>query len=665
VRVALALVLAALMAVPTATARPGAKGLRILYASDWTGPMEIFAADPSGRAPIQQVTFARPDGVCQQGRPAEACGYTRPQPSPDGRWLAYWSVGSGYNPAALWLARADGTSARTIGVGYDADWSPDSRSLAYSAADGIHVATTAGADRIVYRTGTYVSQAHWSPDGKAIAFAGQGGLIVLRGGRSSVLVPDEPDSIAWSPDSREIAYATNHGIFLVSTSPRSHVPRPVYIVTTQSYYPTKWDLAFSPNGRVLAFHDAAKIGLVDSRTLRMRTFAVVARDIAWAPDGSRLLVVRGTEYDTAISTGDLQTLTPSGHVAGVVSASGAYGGQIDSAAWTVPARGIAYRLPQRVTGVFAGGPVQELVADGERVALVECATISTAVPTSGEIDVAATLSSVCPARSGRQAYVASLALAGDRLVWWEADLGLGYGWSMRELTLGGTPIEIAHGSGTLGGPPNIGSGTAVGAGSLLAISNWRHHYENGHPLVDRQAIQRVEPGGCPCTEISSSPGLYTPLDVDENRIVVSGTNETRILAPDGTILLSVRVPTLAAQLSGSQLVLAVGNTLRVYDADSGALDATWPLPTGPAGHDCNTYGDPSCTGSPRPPVTLEDVAHGLAAYILNGQVHVLRLSDGVDRLVAPGTLARFVDGGLVYADGARIWLTAYDQLPLQ
>jgi len=63
-------------------------------------------------------------------------------------------------------------------------------------------------------------------------------------------------------------------------------------------------------------------------------------------------------------------------------------------------------------------------------------------------------------------------------------------------------------------------------------------------------------------------------------------------------------------------------------------------------------------------VTLEDVAHGLAAYILNGQVRLLRLSDGADRTVAPGTLARFTNAGLVYGDGARIWLVPYNQLPL-
>jgi hypothetical protein len=46
-------------------------------------------------------------------------------------------------------------------------------------------------------------------------------------------------------------------------------------------------------------------------------------------------------------------------------------------------------------------------------------------------------------------------------------------------------------------------------------------------------------------------------------------------------------------------------------------------------------------------------------------VHLLRLADGADRLVGPGTLARFMDAGLVYADGARIHLIPYDGLPLR
>jgi hypothetical protein len=196
----------------------------------------------------------------------------------------------------------------------------------------------------------------------------------------------------------------------------------------------------------------------------------------------------------------------------------------------------------------------------------------------------------------------------------------------------------------------------------MVFSAWKLRSGGLLPGIDLQTIQRLQPGGCPCPALSSSPGPYTPLDVDRSRIVVSGENETRILAADGTILLSLPVPTLAAQLDGSALVLAVGNELRLYDAASGALRATWPLPAQPAGHNCDLYGDPTCGGSGR--LMLEDVARGLAVYVLDGEVHLVRLRDGADRVAGVGTLARFMDAGLVYADGARIRMTPFGRLPL-
>jgi hypothetical protein len=193
-------------------------------------------------------------------------------------------------------------------------------------------------------------------------------------------------------------------------------------------------------------------------------------------------------------------------------------------------------------------------------------------------------------------------------------------------------------------------------------SAWTLHFAAGATVVDEQSVERVDPGGCPCPVLSSSPGPYTLLDVDTGRIVVSGLNETRVLAANGTILLSLAAPTLAAQLSGSDLVLVTGGELRDYDAASGALRATWPLPAQPAGHDCDLFGDPTCL--PPAKLVLGDVGHGLAAYVLDGRVHLLRLADGADRVVGAGTLARFMDAGLVFADGARIRLVPYDRLPL-
>jgi WD40-like Beta Propeller Repeat len=655
-----------------------ASRLRILYASDWVGPTQIFAADPSGRAPPGQLTFARPDagqmfpsssGSCTW---VAACGYTAPLPSPDGRRLAYWSGGS-VLPRTLWLAGADGSGARAIAKAGEAAWAPDSRRLAYSVDDTIHVLTLPATDRVVVdaQGGVQPRFLRFSPDGRSLAYVGVAGLTVLRGGRKLVLAP--PPSApkngvqvladAWEPDGRRIAYATTFGVFLVPAaggkavrvhrfSRKDMVPFP----------PFAFELAFAPDGRHLAVTISGAIRILDLRTRRAVTIEGTAHDLAWSPDGKRLLYVQGFLHPAGdeVMTGDIRTVTPAGRVRTVVAASRPYGGQILAAAWTTEPRGVAYRRPQQVDGIFAGGPVQELAADGGRVAFLECGGVSAWTLASGDVTSLAHPSTCLGPLS--RAQVHSVALAGDRVAWIEKSSGLCYLWNGHDVTLGGPDVTLGHGTGCIGGPPSVGIGTTMGGGPLLVLSSWTLHNTPGGPVVDEQTVERVDPAGCPCTPISSTPGPYTVLDVDAGRIVASGDNETRILAADGTILLSLRVPTLAAQLSGSDLVVGVGGGLRVYDAGTGALRATWPLPAGPVGHDCSVYGDPSCT---RPvQARLGGLARGLAVYTLDGVVRVVRISDGVDTTIGPGSLPRFTDAGLVYADGARIRLVPFDRLSL-
>ena len=62
--------LLALLAAGAAPSQAAPQPLRVLYAGDWTGHMEIFAADASGRT-IGQVTFGDPGGGCHR---VTACG---------------------------------------------------------------------------------------------------------------------------------------------------------------------------------------------------------------------------------------------------------------------------------------------------------------------------------------------------------------------------------------------------------------------------------------------------------------------------------------------------------------------------------------------------------------------------------------------------------------
>lgn len=629
------LVLGAVVLVPSAGARTGVHtqpGQQwVLYASDWAGPMEIFAADASGRSPVRQVTFGRPPDAC---RWAAACGFSDPLPSPDGRRLAFWSAGFAFQTRSLWLARIDGSGRREIATtATAAEWTSDSKLLVYWAADGIHEVAMNGVDRRVARPPTSV-------------------------------LPAQSFGWAMSPDQRTGAYATQAGIFIAPAT--GGKPRLVYAFRQGdlSPYAQRLQLAFSPNGHALGVTLASGLALVDVHTYSVRIVSGgPAKGLTWSSDGRELLYVQRDDSSggDSIWTGDVRTVTPAGHVRVIVSRSAPYGGQIVAAAWAAPPRGVTFKSPARLDGVFAGGPVQKLAADGNRLAYASCGGVSVWNAATNATAAVQTTGS-CYAPYSRVGHVGTLALADDRVLWWSAYTGLGFTWSMYQATAGAPPVVVATGSGNLGSTPGEGSGTAYGAGPLLVMSTWTLGLGGGARAVDRQAIERVDPAGCPCTAISMSSGPYTPLDVDQGRIVVSSLTDTRILGSDGTILLSLPVATQAGQLDGSQLVLASGSELRVYDAETGALQNTWSLPAGPVGHDCDLFGDPSCDFGQPTPVTLEDVSHGLAAYINAGSVHLLKLGDGTDRVVGDGTLARYTATGLAYADGARVRLVPYSQL---
>jgi hypothetical protein len=105
-----------------------------------------------------------------------------------------------------------------------------------------------------------------------------------------------------------------------------------------------------------------------------------------------------------------------------------------------------------------------------------------------------------------------------------------------------------------------------------------------------------------------------------------------------------------------------------YDVRTGALLHRWPLPQVWTGPDCGFHcgPNPNCWyGCDPGTLVLEDAARGLVAYVLEKQVHVLRLADGAVTVVAKGTVARFMDDGLVYADGSRLHLVPFGALPLR
>jgi hypothetical protein len=186
-------------------------------------------------------------------------------------------------------------------------------------------------------------------------------------------------------------------------------------------------------------------------------------------------------------------------------------------------------------------------------------------------------------------------------------------------------------------------------------------------VITTQEIDRVDGITCPCTTLRTDPGPLVPLDTDGGRIVAGGDNSTVIIDANGNQLLSVPVVPLAAALSGNDLVILRQGELLDFDATTGSQTHRWPLPDVTSGRECGSkycrpiYADRPWPG---PRLVLEDAARGLVAYVLDGNVHLLRLADGQDQVVGAGRLARFMDAGLVYADGSRLRLVSYDRLPL-
>jgi len=663
-RLLLILLLAGLGAGSGSHAAPSASPSRILYAGDWTGPLQVFAVDPSRRAPLAQVTFGR--ASCSDT--AVACGFGDPVPSPDGTRILY-SVRYGYDARhELWVARADGRSPRLVGAtpGFPSPaWAADSSRFAYLAGKGVRVVRADGSEgRLDARSPCF----DWSPDGHELAVVREGACP------------------AWSPAGRWIAYTTEREIRLAA--PFGPAGKSRLVARGEDIRGLEW----SHDSRLLAFLDSKGVRVADTRTGRVRTL-VRAEDfpqptaypatgprlawspvahhlavgawsassvldartgktlvripgasfaLAWAPDGRSLAFIDGAglhgNRDDAY-TGDLKVVTLSGRVRTVVRAEAPFGGQMVSLAWTVPARGVGYRAPEQVNGVFAGGPAGPLAADGRRVAFVACGRVLVWSPPATDVSRFADdrPRGSCPSTASR-AQVYAVALAGERVAWGEKTGGLTFRWELRGSTLAGERelFTLATGSGAQGNPFN----RVRGAGSLLAFSSWPYPKDQ-RPTI----IYRAGPLGCPCPAIASSPPPLHLVDADAGRVVAGGENAIWVLDSGGALLSSIPGPLApdGAQLAASDVVVARGGGLQRYDARSGSLVQTLPFSAGSS---------------------LQDAARGLVAYVLDGRVHVLRLLDGADAIVAYGTFARFMDQGLALADGARVRVLPWERLPL-
>jgi Tol biopolymer transport system component len=654
---------------------------RLVYASDWTGPTELFAIPPAGGAPLGQLTTGKQSPCISE---FFACGFAEPLPSPDGRWLLYrnalFSAAIPAQPPSLWLARADGTGARLVVatsaltdfVG-PAAWAPNSRRFAYVTSAGVWVANRDGTG--AHTVGAGVPQAlSWSPDSRALATLSGEQLSIVRGGRVRVFAKVAGASLDWSPNGRWLAVGNPDPAAPITLISAADARRRRAVGSGS-------DATWSPRGRFLASATSKGLLLTDTQTGRARllttetayagSYPPTPLGFAWAPDGRSIAYLTTHVRNDYIAQGDLKVVTLSGRTRTVVAGASRYGGRIVSVAWTLAPTRPHYVQPKvSATGLIADGPVLQLATDGSSIAFATtCNRVSVWKPAGNFVftTAQAPLVGVGPYCDwGDRWDLYTLALAGDRVVYGFNAGGLSSFWSLRELTIEApaSGVQLDGASGALGGPWRDALGTVVGSGSLIVYSKWDEANVLPAPPfhVTQQTIMRAEPNGCPCPALSSSPGPLVPYDVADDRVVASGDFETIVYDGDGKQLLSLPVAAVGAQLDGPRVDLLVQHELREYDVQSGRLLRSTLLPDVESGSEC---GSPHYCDRRRPELLLEDARGGLVAYVLDGDIHLRRLADGRDAVVAPGSLARFFDGGLVYADGSRVSVVPFDELPLR
>lgn len=139
-----------------------------------------------------------------------------PQPSPDGRWVAFraevWTELEGHGHGRIGLAAADGTGWRLITAGPNDDagprWSPDGRTLTF-ASDRAAVgrrqlyaldADAIGEARALPEVPGVVEHHRWSPDGSRILVVAAGELAEQADALGSGTLGEGADVPPWVPE---------------------------------------------------------------------------------------------------------------------------------------------------------------------------------------------------------------------------------------------------------------------------------------------------------------------------------------------------------------------------------------------------------------------------------------------------------------------------------
>ena len=191
-------------------ARAAASSPRVVPAWSPDGTRVAFTG-PDGRVSVVGADGSNPRGVLDG--PADSVAW-----SPDGQRLA---VGISGAAPGLWAVEVDGSNARMVfssGAPLSEAWSPDSRTLAFVAAqpgrlpsNTLYVVTPEGTVRGLglvapSRAPDQFAAPSWAPDGRHVAYSTTFGISIFDSVGAGSFAVTEGSDPAWSPDGSTIAF---------------------------------------------------------------------------------------------------------------------------------------------------------------------------------------------------------------------------------------------------------------------------------------------------------------------------------------------------------------------------------------------------------------------------------------------------------------------------
>ena len=263
---------------------------------------DVFLADADGADAIKIA-----DGVPVDGADECASGEVRAEYvvfgtawSPDGRYLAYWDWGCPVPEGAWGTVRIIDTAGNLVasfpGEGWTISWSPDSTRVAVwdSWGEGDTTIGVYGLDGVRQAALTVPSPPAgdyspvWSRDGTSLLLPG---VQVPLDGDAPTPLPDHLNFFGvYSPDGSRVAYI-DHGSLVVEDADGSD--------SQKAGGPLEfWDLAWSPNGDLVAFEaDGTELLVRDVATGAVTSLLDVTRSerlsvMEFSTDGDRILFTR-------------------------------------------------------------------------------------------------------------------------------------------------------------------------------------------------------------------------------------------------------------------------------------------------------------------------------------------------------------------------------------